>query len=94
MSAMTSAITEIEQGIDGLLAASPYGGDEQRREALLALLKQELAYACEQNPRFKNYVEHWPVDFREAREIADLPYLPVGVFKSNPPLALVASTIS
>ena len=77
-----SSIAEIEQGIDGLLAAPPYGGNaQQRRETLLALLKQELAYACEQNPRFKNYVDHWPVDYREAREIADLPYLPVGVFK-------------
>jgi hypothetical protein len=87
-----NSIAEIEQGIDGLLAAPPYGGNgdaQQRRETLLALFKQELAYACEQNPRFRNYVEHWPVDFREAREIADLPYLPVGVFKSNPPLALV-----
>lgn len=90
-----SSIAEIEQGIDGLLAAPPYGGNgdvQQRRATLLALFKQELAYACEQNPRFRNYVEHWPVDYREAEEIADLPYLPVGVFKSNPPLALVAAS--
>jgi phenylacetate-coenzyme A ligase PaaK-like adenylate-forming protein len=34
-------------------------------------------------------VEHWPVDFHTADTLADLPYLPVGAFKSNPPLALV-----
>src|ERR1700721_465670 len=67
-----NSIAEIEQGIDGLLAAPPYGGNgdaQQRRETLLALFKQELAYACEQNPRFRNYVEHWPVDFREPGEV-------------------------
>src|SRR5580693_10003671 len=89
-----NSIAEIEQGIDGLLAAPPYGGNgdaQQRRETLLALFKQELAYACERNPRFRNYVEQWPVDFRVADKISDLPYLPVGVFKTSPPLALVGA---
>jgi phenylacetate-coenzyme A ligase PaaK-like adenylate-forming protein len=83
---------EIEQGIESLLMEPPYGMDpQQRRGSLLALLKEQLTFACERNPRFRNYVEHWPIDFREAREIADLPYLPVGVFKANPPLALVGA---
>src|SRR5579863_5183757 len=82
-------LVEIEQGIDALLAEPPYGIDsEQRNRSLLALLKKEVAYACARNPQFRNYVEHWPVDFREADQIADLPYLPVRVFKANPPLAL------
>jgi hypothetical protein len=85
-----SALLEIEQGIESLLTEPPYGVDpQQRQRAVLALLKKELAYACEQNPRFRNYIEHWPVDFQRAEEIADLPYLPVGVFKASPPLALV-----
>ena len=85
-----SALEEIEQGIDRLLTEPPYGVDPRQRQcALLALLKKELAYACERNPRFRNYVENWPIDFRAANQIADLPYLPVGVFKANPPLALV-----
>jgi hypothetical protein len=58
---------------------------------LLALLKKELAYACDRNARFRNYVEHWPIDFHVAEEIADLPYLPVGAFKANPPLALIGA---
>jgi len=85
-----SALAEIEQEIESLLMQPPYGGvPQQRRSVLLALLKKELAYACDRNPSFRNYVEHWPVDFRVADKISDLPYLPVGVFKTNPPLALV-----
>ena len=87
-----SALTEIDQGIEVLLKAPPYGMDpEQRQGHLLALFKKELAYACDRNPRFRNYVEHWPTDFRAAEEIADLPYLPVGIFKADPPLALVGA---
>jgi hypothetical protein len=86
-----STLGEIEQGIESLLMQPPYGGDPQRRNALLALLKKELAYACERNPHFRNYVEHWPIDFCGADKVADLPYLPVGVFKANPPLALVGA---
>lgn len=88
-----STLVEIEQGIESLLIQPPYAVDPQERHsALLALLKKELAYACERNPRFRNYVEHCPDDFRAANTIADLPYLPVGVFKANPPLALVAAS--
>ena len=87
-----SALREIEQGIESLLMQPPYGVDPQQRHiALLALLKKELAYACDRNSPFRNYVEHWPIDFRVADRIADLPYLSVGVFKANPPLALVGS---
>ncbi len=88
----TTPPAEIEQRIEGLLAEPPYGVDpQQRRRDLLALLKDQLVLACQRNARFRNYVEHWPTDFREANEVSDLPYLPVGVFKANPPLALVAA---
>src|SRR5580704_18511454 len=81
---------EIEQRIEGLLTVPPYSlAPQQRQDALLKLLKNELEYACERNPRFRNYVNHWPVDFRAAERISDLPFLPVGVFKLDPPLALV-----
>src|ERR1039458_10580067 len=87
-----SALREIEQGIEGLLMQPPYGVDPQQRHiALLALFRSELAYACDRNSPFRNYVEHWPIDFRVADRIADLPYVSVGVFKANPPLALVGS---
>jgi phenylacetate-coenzyme A ligase PaaK-like adenylate-forming protein len=86
------APAEIEQGIESLLMEMPYGTEPQQRLGnLLALLKEEVSYACGRNERFRNYVEHWPVDFRSAKTISDLPYLPVGVFKANPPLALVGA---
>jgi Acyl-protein synthetase, LuxE len=53
-------------------------------------LREELAHAANCSPRLRNYFRAWPVDYREAEAIADLPYLPVGVFKANPPLSLVA----
>ena len=87
-----STLAEIEQAIESVLLQPPYGVDpQQRHTVLLALFEQELAYACERNPRFRNYVEQWPTDFRVADKISDLPYLPVGVFKTSPPLALVGA---
>lgn len=86
-----SALTDVEQEIEQLLEESPYALDSGlRQSALLELLKKEIAYACERNTGFQNYVAHWPVNFRDARQIADLPYLPVGVFKADPPLSLVS----
>lgn len=84
-----NVLEEITGCIESLLTAPLYRlGSKERQSALLALLKKELAYACERNPGFRNYVNHWPTDFRTASRIADLPYLPVGVFKVNLPLAL------
>ena len=76
--------------IDRLLAIPPYRMPPgERSPVLLEMLKDELEYACERSPGFQNYVRHWPVNFRLAERIADLPYLPVGVFKTKPPLSLV-----
>jgi len=88
-----SPLGDIEQAIMALLDAPPYAlAPTQRHDALLALLKQELQYACDRNPQFHNYVQHWPVNLSAAGAIADLPYLPVSAFKSNPPLSLVAAS--
>jgi hypothetical protein len=85
-------LAEIEHGIEELFACPPYGlKPEEHEDVLLTLLKKELDYACERSSRFRNYVEQWPIDFHFAEKIADLPYLPVRVFKANPPLALVAA---
>jgi hypothetical protein len=76
--------------IEKLLALPPYKiPPEERGTVILSLLKDELDDACQRNERVRNYIEHWPIPFREAECIADLPYLPVGVFKANPPLSLV-----
>ena len=88
-----SSLAQIEASIDTLLAAQPYGlsPDEQSGE-LLSVFKDEIEYACDASPAYSNYVEHWPVEARTAEALADLPFLPVGVFKRNPPLSLVASS--
>jgi phenylacetate-coenzyme A ligase PaaK-like adenylate-forming protein len=89
-SAGMNRFLEIEQCIGALLARKPYELDADLHEStLLALLKEELAYACERSLAYRNYVQHWPVDYRAADRIADLPFLPVGIFKTDPPLALV-----
>ncbi|HLV85691.1 MAG TPA: hypothetical protein VKV39_01860 [Candidatus Sulfotelmatobacter sp.] len=86
-------LAQIEEGIAALLESSPYGMDPaQRNAALLALLKRELEYACERSPQFENYVKHWPVPFASAKTVADLPYIPVSVFKANPPVSLVPAS--
>jgi Acyl-protein synthetase, LuxE len=83
-------MTEPGERIDQLLAEPPYAiPPEQRQERLLELLKDELQDACGRNSAFRNYVRHWPVDPRSARRLADLPYLPVALLKSEPPLSLV-----
>lgn len=85
-----SGLPEIEERIGPLIAAEPYKLDvAEHQSSLLALLKAELAYACERSQPISNYFERWPIDYRNSSRIADLPFLPVGVFKTNPPLVLV-----
>jgi len=86
-------LAELEQAIGALLDTPPYSmAPGQRNESLLTLFKRELEYACERSPQFANYVRHWPVSLAAADKIADLPYLPVSVFKANPPLSLVPAS--
>src|SRR5580658_6971237 len=85
-----STLQQIEERIGSLLVAEPYKIEARQHEStLLALLKDEMAYACERSRPFRNYMECWPMDYRLSSRVADLPFLPVGVFKINPPLALV-----
>jgi phenylacetate-coenzyme A ligase PaaK-like adenylate-forming protein len=83
-------MNELAAKIDALLAAPPYAlPPREHQEILLALLKDELDYARFRNPHYRNYLEQWPVDSHSAREISDLPYLPVRLLKRQPPLSLV-----
>jgi len=80
----------IDDKIDRVLSMSPYcQAPEERQAGLLEILKEELEYACQRHAGYKNYVQHWPVDYRFASQVADLPFLPVGVLKANPPLSFV-----
>jgi hypothetical protein len=81
---------DICRRLDGLLAGPAFKLETRQRHAeLLPLLQAELEYAADRNPGLRRHFEAWPIHYRAAARIADLPYLPVGVFKANPPLALV-----
>lgn len=85
-----SDLVEIERHIHSLLTTLPYAGDpSERRSKLLALLKDELDYAADRHPGYRNLLENWPVSRHSAESIADLPFLPVGIFKADPPPALI-----
>lgn len=80
----------LDDKIDRLLALPAYEqAPEAREAALLELLKEELEYACERHPGYKNYVDHWPVKYQSAGRVSELPYLPVSLLKANPPLSFV-----
>jgi Acyl-protein synthetase, LuxE len=87
---MNALPTSIARQLDELLLGPVFSRNPEERHAkLLAILQAELSYAIERHPPFRRYVETWPIDYRTAERIADLPYLPVGVFKADPPLTLV-----
>jgi hypothetical protein len=87
---MDALPSNVGRQLDELLAGPTFSCDPTERQAkLLAVLQAELTYAIERHAPFRRYVEAWPIDYRNAQRIADLPYLPVAVFKTDPPLALV-----
>ena len=61
----------------------------ERERTLLPLLSLHVERAAEASERYRRYVAAWPAAPRAARTIAELPYLPVSAFKTNPPLSLV-----
>jgi len=84
-------VLQLAEKIDRVLSMAPYGqSPEERQAGLLEVLKDELDYACQRHEGYKNYVQQWPVNFRSAGRIADLPFLPVGLLKVNPPLSFVS----
>jgi hypothetical protein len=87
---VNALLADINRRLDGLLARPVFKLEpRQHHDELLTLLQAELTYAAQCNAHLRHYFEAWPTDYRTATRIADLPYLPVGVFKANPPLALV-----
>lgn len=81
---------QFQDKVESLLSIPPYSQPPEERQAgLLAILKEELDYACQRHEGYKHYVKHWPLDYRSASQVSDLPYLPVGLLKADPPLSLV-----
>jgi hypothetical protein len=81
----------LDDKISRLLSIPPYGQPPGEKQAgLLELLKEELHFACQRHAGYENYVRRWPSDYRSSSQVASLPYLPVAVLKTNPPLSLVS----
>jgi hypothetical protein len=81
---------QLSEEIDRILAVPPYGEAPEEKEAiLLGLLQQELSSGCSRHPGYENYVRQWPIDYRSASRVADLPFLPVSLLKANPPLSFI-----
>jgi hypothetical protein len=82
----------LDDKIDRMLTVAPYAQAPEEREAgLLELLKEELAYAAERHSGYRSYIEHWPVSYQAAERVSDLPYIPVGLLKADPPLSFVGA---
>jgi Acyl-protein synthetase, LuxE len=83
-------VQPFEDKVETLLSMPPYGQAPKEKQAgLLEILKDELDYACQRHEGYKNYVQHWPLDYHSATQVSDLPFLPVGLLKANPALSLV-----
>jgi hypothetical protein len=77
--------------IDSLLSIPPYSVPPgERQDSLMELLREEVEYGCSRHPGYRNYIRHWPVEFRSARRVSDLPFLPVGILKADPPLCFIS----
>lgn len=82
----------LSEEIDRILAVPPYSEAPQQKEALLlGILQKELSSGCDRHAGYENYVRQWPIDYRSANRVADLPFLPVSLLKANPPLSFIAS---
>lgn len=82
---------QLNEKLDRLLSLPPYGQlPDERQSGLLDILKEELEYGCQRNINYENYVRQWPVDYRSATQVSDLPYLPVRILKADPPVSFVA----
>lgn len=80
----------LELKIDSLLGLAPYSlPQEEKNLRLLDVWRDELELAGQRHAGFHNYLEQWPVHFRDAKSTADLPFLPVALLKANPPFSLV-----
>ena len=81
---------QLDEKIDHVLSMPPYSQPpEERQASLLEVLREELEYAGQRHAGYKNYIEQWPLKYRSAGRVADLPFLPVGILKANPPFSFV-----
>lgn len=81
---------QIDDKIDRALSIPPYcQSPDDRQTVLLEILKEQLGDGCRRHAGYGNYIQRWPLDYRTADRVADLPFLPVGILKADPPLSFV-----
>jgi hypothetical protein len=81
---------QLELKIDSLLGLAPYSlSGKEKTSRLLDIWRDELEMTGQRHAGLGNYIRQWPVNFRDANRVADLPFLPVAMLKANPPLSLV-----
>ena len=75
---------QFEDKVESLLSIPPYGQPPEERQAgLLEILKEELDYACQRHAGYKNYVQHWPLDYRSASSDCRSSFSPSGNSESR-----------
>lgn len=85
-------------GLEALLRAAPFGmASEEKTAALLPLLRELTAHHGEACPPYRRIVDMTAPAFAEAASLADIPCLPVSLFKHrrllSVPEAAVRTTI-
>ena len=84
---------QVSQHIEELLNRSPYSLEPLDKHGILFdLLRRQVEKAVQHSVHYANFVANYPVPLDKAETIADLPYLPVSVFKKDPPLMLISSS--
>lgn len=82
---------EAEALLEGMLKSdSPYGlAPEEKQSRLLPLLQQQMFQGTLHHPGWANFLRHQQPCLEDCRSLAELPILPVGSFKCEPPLSFV-----
>lgn len=81
---------DLNDRIDQLFAEGPYPQPTASlRDAVFELFKDQVSRAAQKDAGYRNYVDHWPIPLAQAKSVADLPWLPVSMFKREVPLSLV-----
>lgn len=81
---------DLNDRIEQLLSGGPYPQHTPYlSQTVFDLFKDQVLRAAQLDVGYGNYVTHWPIPLSQAESIADLPYLPVSMFKREVPLSLV-----
>ncbi|HEY9278646.1 MAG TPA: acyl-protein synthetase [Eoetvoesiella sp.] len=84
------SLENLNARVDHLLSEGPYPEiTPDLEKTSFELFRDHISHAANLNSGYANYVSHWPIPLGEAGRTADLPWLPVSVFKRDPPFSLI-----